>query len=191
MYQLKVILASTRPSRKGPAVANWILQHCHEHDRFEVELLDLKTINLPFLDEPEHPRFRKYQHEHTKAWSRIIDGADAFIIVTCEYNYGFPATLKNALDFLFQEWGDKPVGIVSYGGVAAGTRAAQMLKPVLLALNTMPLNTSINIPFFTQHIDEDGIFTSNEPLDKSAGQMLKELEKWSGILKEARLNKSK
>jgi NAD(P)H-dependent FMN reductase len=68
MYQLKVILASTRPTRKGPAVAEWIMERIREHGKFEAELLDLKAINLPFMDEPEHPRLRKYQHEHTKAW---------------------------------------------------------------------------------------------------------------------------
>src|SRR4051812_13598023 len=103
MYNLKIIIASTRPGRKGPAVAEWIYNLSKERNTFNVELLDLAVINLPFLDEPEHPKFKKYQHEHTKKWSHTIDEGDAFILVTCEYNYGYPAALKNALDYLFQE----------------------------------------------------------------------------------------
>ncbi|GAB4044570.1 NADPH-dependent FMN reductase [Spirosoma jeollabukense] len=132
MFTLKIISATTRPGRKGPLVAAWITAVAKKYPDFEVELLDLGEINLPMMDEPLHPRLRKYQHEHTRKWSATIDEADAFVIVTAEYNFGMPAPLKNALDYLFQEWAYKPVGIVSYGGVSGGTRGVQMLKQVLL-----------------------------------------------------------
>ncbi len=103
MYNLKIIVASTRPGRKGPALAIWIFDVAKKHTEFSVELLDLAEINLPFLDEPNHPRLQKYTKEHTKKWSATIAAADAFIFVTPEYNYGYPASLKNALDFLFNE----------------------------------------------------------------------------------------
>lgn len=147
MIQVKVITASTRPGRKGPAITHWILELLKQFDAIQVEHLDLKEINLPFLDEPHHPRLKKYIHEHTIQWSKTIEGADAFIFVTPEYNFGFPATLKNALDFLFEEWHYKPVGIVSYGGLSAGTRAAQMLKQIITTLKMMPLTESVAIPF--------------------------------------------
>src|SRR3954467_897411 len=115
MLKLKIISATTRPGRKGPLVAAWITAIAKKYPDFEVELLDLGEINLPMMDEPLHPRLRKYQHEHTRKWSATIDDADAFVIVTAEYNFGMPAPLKNALDYLFQEWAYKPVGIVSYG----------------------------------------------------------------------------
>lgn len=182
MYQLKVIIASTRPTRKGPAVAQWMMDRIRGHGKFAVELLDLKAINLPFLDEPEHPRLRKYQHEHTKAWSRTIDAADAFVLVTCEYNHGMPAPLKNALDYLVHEWSYKPVGIVSYGGIAAGTRSAQMLKPVLSVLKMLPLPEAVSVPSFTNFIDEAGHFSGNEGLDRSALSMLDELHRWTEVL---------
>ena len=188
MYNLKIIIATTRPSRKGPAVAEWILERSKEQSEFNVELLDLAQINLPFLDEPEHPRFKRYQHQHTKDWSKKIDEADAFIIVTAEYNYGIPAPLKNALDFVYQEWNNKPVGIVSYGGLAAGTRCTQMLKLTLGSLKTIPLNESVNIPFFEKKI-VDGKFNADDILNKSADIMLTELLKWTKDLKGIRENK--
>ncbi|PVD53892.1 NADPH-dependent FMN reductase [Terrimonas sp.] len=186
MIQLKVITASTRPSRKGPAISHWILELLKQYDAVQVEHLDLKEINLPFLDEPHHPRLRKYTKEHTIQWSKTIDSTDAFIFVTPEYNYGFPATLKNALDYLFEEWAYKPVGIISYGGLSAGTRSAQMLKQVITTLRMMPLTESVAIPFFTKHINEDEKFISDEALDKSANTMIAELIKWTNALKTMR-----
>lgn len=186
MYQLKVILASTRAERKGPAVASWFMEQLAGNTDFETELLDLKEINLPFLDEPEHPRLRHYHHEHTKRWSSIIDPADAFVIVTCEYNFGYPAPLKNALDFLYQEWNNKPVGFVGYGGIAGGTRAIQMLKQVVTAQKMMPLAEAVYIPFFTNHINKEGKFLGDDTLNRSAQAMLAELARWAGALKPLR-----
>ncbi|MEP6926914.1 MAG: NAD(P)H-dependent oxidoreductase [Ginsengibacter sp.] len=182
MLNLKVIIASTRPGRKGSAIASWIYELTKERKEFNVELLDLAVINLPFLDEPKHPRFKDYSHEHTKNWSKVIDEGDAYIIVTAEYNYGYPAPLKNALDFLFQEWTYKPVAFVSYGGIAGGTRAVQQLKQIVTALKMMPVTEAVNIPFFTKHIDEQGKFNADEILVKSAEGMLDELAKWGDAL---------
>ena len=186
MFSLKIISGSTRPGRKGPAVADWILQHAHANGNFEVELLDLAVINLPFLDEPEHPRLKKYQHEHTKEWSRKIDAADAFIIVTPEYNFSMPATIKNALDFVYQEWNNKPVGFVSYGGMSGGIRAVQTLKQVVTTLKMMPLVESVAIPFFTRHINDQHVFAGDEVLNRSADVLLKELSTWAAALKTIR-----
>ncbi|WP_316821323.1 NAD(P)H-dependent oxidoreductase [Pedobacter gandavensis] len=183
MYQLKVIVASTRPGRKGPAIAKWFMDMLHEQSEFEVELIDLKELNLPFMDEPEPPRLRKYQHEHTKAWSRKIEAADAFVFVTPEYNFGFPATLKNALDFLYQEWTFKPVGFVSYGGMAGGTRAVQMLKQVVTSMKMVPLLEAVHISYFTKYINEEEQFIGDEGHVRMANGMLKELQWWTNKLK--------
>ena len=182
MIQLKLITASTREGRKGPTVSAWVLELLKQYQDIEVEHLDLKVINLPFMDEPHHPRLGKYTHEHTKRWSRTIAAADAFIFVTPEYNYGFPATLKNAIDYLFREWQYKPVGMVSYGGIAAGTRCVQLLKPVLSALKMTAVTESVNIPFFTKYINEDERFVSDESLDRAAHAMVAEIIKWHGPL---------
>lgn len=175
MPKLHVILASTRPGRAGEPIADWFVERAIAHGAFDVELVDLAEVALPFMDEPNHPRLRRYTHEHTKAWSARVDSADAFVFVTPEYNYGLTAPLKNAIDFLHYEWQHKPVGFVSYGGVAAGTRAVQMLKQVVTTLKMLPLFEAVNIPFHTQFIDDEGAVTPNEMMVKAADAMLDEL----------------
>lgn len=182
-YKLKVIIASTRPGRKGTAVAKWFLDRLKDNSDFEVELLDLKKINLPFLDETTHPRLQNYTKEHTKSWSSTIGEADAFVTITPEYNFGYPAALKNALDYLSQEWQEKPMGFISYGGVSAGTRAVQALKLTVTTLEMMPLPQAVNIPFFSQFINNEGNFEGNDPLEKSAEVMLIKLQAWAEALK--------
>ena len=172
---LQVIAASTRPSRQGIAVARWVEDRARRHDGFSVELVDLREVDLPLLDEPHHPRLGRYEHDHTIRWSRTVSRADAFVLVFPEYNHSFPATLKNALDCLSAEWADKAVGLVSYGGVSAGTRAAAALKPVLGALRMTPVVEAATIPFFAQFIDETGTFTGNPELEAGATAMLDEL----------------
>ncbi|CAN5408644.1 NADPH-dependent FMN reductase [soil metagenome] len=189
MYNLKIIIASTRPSRKGHLVADWFYNIAKGHKDFENEILDLKEIDLPLLDEPEHPRLQKYQHEHTKKWSQAIENADAIVIVTPEYNFGMPATIKNAIDFVYNEWNYKPCGIVSYGGLSGGIRSTQMLKQVITAVKMMPLAESVNIPFFTKYIEND-VFQGDETLKKSANVMLKELLKWTIAMKPMRKTSS-
>ena len=129
MTNLLIIIASTRPGRVGLPVARWFEQHARAHGGLEVNVADLAEWNLPFLDEPNHPRLGRYTKDHTKRWSAEVDAADAFAFVMPEYNHAFNAPLKNAIDFLFAEWRHKPAGFVSYGGVAGGMRAVQQLKP--------------------------------------------------------------
>jgi NAD(P)H-dependent FMN reductase len=174
MPKLLVIIASTRPGRVGLPVAEWFVSRAEADGAFDVEVADLAVIDLPFMDEPEHPRFGRYAHQHTKDWSAIVDSADAFVLVTPEYNYGFNAPLKNAIDYLNREWRDKPVGFVSYGGVSAGTRAVQMLKQVVTTLSMHPLNEAVSIPFVTQFL-HDHRFEPNEQLEQAADAMLARL----------------
>jgi NAD(P)H-dependent FMN reductase len=183
MTTLQIIIASTRPGRVGLPIAEWVRDAAVKHGGFgDVELVDLAERNLPFMDEPNHPRLRRYEHAHTREWSATIDRADAFVVVTPEYNHGFPAPLKNALDYLHQEWAHKPVGLVSYGGIAAGTRAAQMLKPVLTALKMTPLNEAVQLPFVTRLIDDDGALRPDEPTEAAATAMFDELLRWADAL---------
>ncbi len=189
MYNLKIIIASTRPGRKGPALANWIFELAKKHTEFSTELIDLAEVNLPFLDEPNHPRIQQYTKEHTKKWSAKIASADAFIFVMPEYNYGYPATLKNALDFLYNEWNYKPAGFVSYGGISAGTRSVQAIKQVVTTLKMVPVIEAVNVPFFTKYIDEQGNFNADETLKKSAEIMLAELLNWTEAMQQMRRKK--
>lgn len=181
---LQVIVASTRPGRKGPAVATWFAEQVRRHGAFKAEIADLGIINLPLLDEPEHPRLRKYQNDHTRAWSARIDRSHAFVFVTPEYNHGTPPSLLNALDYLVQEWGYKPLGFVSYGGVSGGLRAVQMTKQVVVALKMVPLVESVTVPMFTKFIDPGtGVFTPEDVQAQSAAKMLDELLRWSNALR--------
>jgi NAD(P)H-dependent FMN reductase len=122
--RLGVILASVRERRAGAPVSQWFMEQAQRHGRFDVELLDLKVIDLPLLSEPNHPRSGKYTQNKTKAWSATIAELDAFVAVTPEYNYNSPPALINALDHLFNEWNYKAAGMVSYGGISGGLRAA-------------------------------------------------------------------
>ena len=182
MPNLTVIIGSTRPGRAGLPIARWFVERAERHGGFTVEVADLAEINLPFYDEPNHPRVGQYVHQHTKDWSAIIDRADAVVLVTPEYNYGYPAALKNAIDYLHNEWRDKPVGFVSYGGVAAGTRAVQQLKQVVTTLKMLPVTESVNIPFHAQFIDDEGRVQANEVMEGAADAMLDELQRLDGAL---------
>src|SRR5580704_17667155 len=125
MLKLHVVIVSTRPGRAGLPVGRWFVGRAKEHGGFEIMFVDLKEVNLPLLDEPKHPRLRQYEHEHTKAWSAIVDGADAFVFVIPEYNFSVPAPFVNAVDYLSAEWAYKPASFVSYGGMSGGTRSVQ------------------------------------------------------------------
>lgn len=183
MTNLSIVIGSTRPSRKGIVLAEWITKLAEENGNFNVKVLDLKKIDLPFLDEPHHPRLKQYQHEHTKQWSREIEGSDAFIFVSPEYNYGFAAPLKNAIDYLFFEWQYKPVGFVTYGGISGGIRALQMIKQVVTALNMMPLVEAVNVPNFTKLINKENQFEAAEEHVKTANALFTSLSNWSDAMK--------
>jgi NAD(P)H-dependent FMN reductase len=115
---LRILVASTRPGRLGPTVARWVLEQVPETG-FEVEVLDLADFALPFLDEPREPSEGGYAHEHTRRWSAAIRDAEALLIVMPEYNRGYNAALKNAIDFLYAEWEGLAVACVGYGWYGA------------------------------------------------------------------------
>jgi len=175
MPKLMIVIASTRPGRVGLPVAEWFRERAEEHGGFAVGLVDLAELQLPLLDEASHPRLRLYTQQHTHDWSAMVDDADAFVFVTSEYNYGYPAALKNAIDYLHHEWQYKPVGFVSYGGVAAGTRAVQQLKQVVGAVRLVAVVEAVNIPFVAQFIDNHGVLQANDVMEQAARAMLDEV----------------
>ncbi|MFF8022133.1 NADPH-dependent FMN reductase [Streptomyces sp. NPDC007896] len=176
MAKLKIIIASTRPGRIGLTIGEWFESHAKKHGGFdEIELVDLAEVDLPFMNEPHHPRLGRYTHQHTRDWSAKVAEADAFVFVMPEYNFGYNAELKNAIDYLHREWQYKPVGLVSYGGVSAGTRAAQMIKQVVTTLKMTPVVESVSIPFVHQLIDEEQGLVANDVMAGSATVMLDEL----------------
>ena len=183
MPKLLIILASTRPGRVGLPVCDWFEGRATEHGGFEVEVADLAEINLPMMDEPNHPRLRQYAHQHTKDWSATVDSSDAFAFVMPEYNYGITAPLKNAIDYLNQEWHYKPVGFVSYGGVSAGTRAVQMTKQVVTTLRMVPISQAVSIPFVARFINDEGEIEPNDVMETSSIALLDELLKVNGAMR--------
>jgi NAD(P)H-dependent FMN reductase len=184
LLKLKTIVASTRPGRAGLSIGTWFNGVAAARKDFRAELVDLKAVNLPLFDEPNHPRLRQYVHQHTKDWSAVVDDADAFVFVLPEYNHGFPASIKNAMDYLSHEWADKPLGFVSYGGVSGGTRAVQLLKPVAAALGLVAAG-EVNIPFFAQYRQDDA-FVPPESLADSANLMLSRIAKVGATLQASR-----
>jgi NAD(P)H-dependent FMN reductase len=183
---LQIVIGSTRPGRVGLPVTEWFHGVARDHGGFEIELIDLAEVGLPLMDEPNHPRFHNYTHPHTKAWSATVARADAFVFVVPEYNYGLTAPVKNAIDYLQVEWQYKPIGFVSYGGVAAGTQAVQMLKQVVTTLKMVPIFESVNIPFVAQFLDDEGRIQANQVMEEAAVAMLEELARWTQPLAEMR-----
>jgi len=178
---LKVIIGSTRPVRAGAVVAEWFGRLADKRADFDTELVDLAAVNLPLLDEPEHPRRGRYTHEHTKRWSRIVAAGDAFVFVVPEYNHGYNAATKNALDFLYAEWRDKPAGFVSYGGRAGGMRSVGMLTEVVTALGMLPASNSVSITQIQRMLaSSGGSFTPDPGHQASAEALLDELAALTG-----------
>lgn len=185
MPRLGVVIASTREGRVGLPVAEWFMERARQHGGFELELVDLKAIDLPMFNEPNHPRLKKHTQEKTRRWSATIEALDAFVIVTPEYNFSSPPALVNGLDHLYPEWNYKAAGLVTYGGISGGLRAAQMTKLMLTSFKIVPMVEQVAITFVAKLI-EDGRFAATEAHDKSAVTMLDELLRWTKALEALR-----
>jgi NAD(P)H-dependent FMN reductase len=184
--KLEIIVASTRPNRVGLKIGHWIESEVVAHGGFdEIELVDLAEVNLPFMNEPNHPRLGQYVHQHTRDWSAKVAEADAFLFVMPEYNHGYNAELKNAIDYLHTEWQYKPVGLVSYGGVSAGTRAAEAITHVATTLKMVPVAEAVPIPFVQQFL-VDGKIVPNDIMKAAAKTMVDELVRVSESLQSLR-----
>jgi NAD(P)H-dependent FMN reductase len=186
MPNLMIVIASTRPGRAGLPVANWFESVARDHGGFDVTVVDLLELDLPFMNEPNHPALGKYEHDHTKDWAAQVGAADAFVFVHPEYNHAITAPLKNAIDYLGKEWAYKPIGLVSYGGVAAGQRAAGQIRQVMAPLRAVITTDGVMIPFVKTHIDDHGEFDANEMMLESAHKTLDELVKLEQALRPLR-----
>lgn len=144
---IKVIIGSTRQQRFSEKPAHWIYEEAKKKEGVNIELLDLRDYPMPFFDEPMSPSMAQGKHanEVVEKWAQKIKEADAYIIVTPEYNHGYSAVLKNAMDYLYHEWNRKPVGFVSYGS-ASGARSVEQLRMVAVELQMAPIRSAIHIP---------------------------------------------
>jgi len=148
MVKIQVIIGTTRENRFSEKPAHYIFEELKKKEGVEAELIDLRDWPLPFFDEPISPAFNNgtYKNELATKWAQKIAEADGYIIVTGEYNHGYPAVLKNALDYVYKEWNKKAVGFVSYG-TAGGARSVEQLRAVAIELQLVPIRPAIHIPF--------------------------------------------
>lgn len=184
--KLTIIITSTRPGRVGKAVADWFAGYAREQaPHLDVEVADLKEIDLPLYDEPRHPMLQDYEHAHTQRWSQIVEQSDAFVFVLPEYNHTAPPSFLNALNYLYKEWNYKPAGFVSYGGISGGIRAVETAKHTLSTMEMVPVKQQVLIPMVGEYL-ADGVFTPSDMHSQSAQTLLETIARWSKALKAMR-----
>ncbi len=186
-YKLVVLVGSVREGRFGPVVSSWVAEQAVAHGGFEVEVVDLEEFELPLALPAAPPKFAGADYPRPAGMAgltRALDGADAVLIVTPEYNHSYPASLKAAIDWHFTQWTAKPVAFVSYGGAAGGRHAVLHLENVLTELHAVTIRDGLSFPnYFTA-------WTDGRPDDPQAAgyakAMLDQLVWWAGVLKNAR-----
>jgi len=182
--RIAVVLGSTRPGRKGEVVARWVLEQAAARGDAAFELLDLADYPLPHLDEAK-PSSGQYEFEHTKRWAEAVSGYDGYIFVTPEYNHAPSAVLKNALDFVYQEWNDKAAGIVSYGAAASGLRAAEILRLILGELQIADVRQGVGVSLI-HDFENFTTFTPGPQLAAQLGTQLDQVVAWATALRSVR-----
>ena len=184
MLSVGIIIGSTRPGRKGEAVAKWAYEIARKRNDAAFELVDIQDFDLPLLDEPMPPSMGQYSRNHTRKWSEKIASFDAYVFVTPEYNHGTSGALKNAIDFLYGEWVNKAAGFIGYGG-AGGVRAVENLRLILAELQVATVRSQVGLSLFTDFEN----FTDFRPAamqEKYVHAMLDQLIAWGGALKTLR-----
>src|ERR1700733_5211745 len=194
MIAISVIVGSTRQGRFSEKPARWILQHLKKRDGVDARLLDLRDFPMPFFDQPATPAMpgrAPYENEVVQRWTAEIARSDGFVFVTPEYNYGPPAVLKNALDWVYPEWNRKAAAFVSYGA-AAGARSVQQLRETAIELQLAPVRSSVHIPaaVLWAHFQGGDVNAGLAELEAPAKAMIDDLLWWSEALKTARATAS-
>ncbi|MFD5747558.1 NADPH-dependent FMN reductase [Streptomyces sp. NPDC127033] len=181
--KLAVILGSNREGRFGPVVSDWFLSRAAERADFTTELIDLAGVELPtaLSFRPE----ATVRAELAKV-SAPLAGADAFVVLTPEYNHSFPATVKSLIDWHYAEWQAKPVGFVSYGGISGGLRAVEQLRQVFAELHAVTVRDTVSFHNAGGHFDEAGRPKDSAGCDAAATAMLDQLAWWGLALREAK-----
>ncbi|MEK7561666.1 MAG: NADPH-dependent FMN reductase [Patescibacteria group bacterium] len=184
--KLMIIWGSSRSGRKGGVVADWVKSEVAKDGRFELDFVDLAELKLPFFDEPTSPfgmqSLDDYTHPEGKVWAQRVQAADSVIIITPEYNHAPPGVLKNALDWVGPPWKDKPVGLVSYGGISGGTRAVEQLRSITIELGLINVANAIHFPSFAKAFEsgEQPSESTNENLKKMLNEILRLNQVFSG-----------
>ena len=181
---IQIIIGSTRAGRAGEPVAKWLAQLATARGDLTAELIDLATMELPWLTSSTPPADER-REQGAQEWAARIAAADGYVLVTSEYNHGYAAPLKNALDLLFAEWARKPVAFLSYGGASGGVRAVEQLRQVAVELDMVPLRRHVAIPAIFRRLDQQRNLI--DPPVNEAQVMLDDLVWWASMLADARL----
>lgn len=177
--RLAIIVGSNREGRFGGTVADWVVSQARQRDDVTIDVIDLVDIDLPMVypQQPE-PAVLDYIER--------IGDADAFIVVTPEYNHGYPAALKQAIDLPRSEWNRKPVAFVSYGGVGGGLRAVEQLRGVFAELHSVTMRDSVSFHMAWELFDDSGTLRQPDRCNATATTMLDHLTWWATALRTAR-----
>lgn len=187
--RIKVIAGSVREGRFSDKAAKWIADELKKRESVSVEILDLRDYEMPFFNEATSPAAKQepYKNEAVARFTNKIAEGDAFVIVTPEYNRGTSGVLKNALDWVYQEWNNKAVGFVSYG-VVGGARAVEQLRLTAVELQMAPIRNAVHIPgdqYFPVLLgkaDAQALFVN---MQKQADALISQLLWWAKALKAA------
>lgn len=188
--RLQIIIGSTRPGRFADKPVAWLVDRLAEREAFDLDVVDLRDHPLPLYNSVISPArtLRDYPNEEVAALGRRFDSADGYIAVTSEYNHGYPASLKNAMDYVFPEFNKKPMTFVGYGS-AGGARAVEQLRLVAVEFEMVPLRRAVHIlpdVMFPAMIAEAFTPALFESLDERLELMINELIWWSSALKATR-----
>lgn len=186
---VKIILGSTRDGRFSEHAGAWVAKEISKHTGITADVLDLREYPMPFFAEAATPSYKKepYAHPVVAAWTAKIAEADAFIVVSPEYNHGYSAVLKNALDYVYEEWNNKPIAFVAYGS-ALGARAVEQLRQVAVELQMAPIRNAVHIPYETVASVSQGTGAAEAlaPFVERLSGLIEQLSWWAKALRTAR-----
>ncbi len=185
--RLAVIVGSVREGRFGATVASWVADQAHAHGGFDVDVIDLADVDIPLSLPADSPKYAGDAHPRPAGMRGLtagLDAADAFILVTPEYNHSYPASIKAAIDWHFTQWTAKPVAFVSYGGAAGGRHAVPHLENVLTELHAVTIRDGLAFPhcYLNRHDDRP----DDPQATNYAKTMLHQLAWWATALRRAR-----
>ncbi|WP_405759067.1 NAD(P)H-dependent oxidoreductase [Streptomyces sp. NBC_01420] len=181
--KVAVILASNREGRFAPVIADWFLAHADGHPAIETDVVDVAALDLPTA---LAYRLEPSTRELLADVSARLDGADAFVVVTPEYNHSYPAPLKNLIDWHRAEWQAKPVAFVSYGGVSGGLRAVEHLRQVFAELHTVSIRDTVSFHNAGAQFDDEGRHRDPAGPDAAVKTLLDQLVWWGRALRDAK-----
>jgi NAD(P)H-dependent FMN reductase len=190
--RIAIILGSTRPGSVGKAVAQWAFDMARDREDAVFDLLEIADFSLPLLDEPtpataldpRQPLVDQYTREHTRAWSTAIASFDGYVFVTPEYNHGISGALKNAIDYLFHEWGNKAAGFIGYGATN-GARAIESLRLVMSAVQVATVRPAVGLSLFTD-FENGAVFRPAPMQEEYVATLFQHVIAWSGALRPLR-----